>query len=338
MAVFITGGAGYIGSHTVLKFLEAGTEIIVLDNLCNSNKESLLRVENITGKSVRFYEGDVRDLNLLNSIFSENKISDVIHFAGLKSIGESVQYPLEYYDNNIVGGLNLLSQMYKHKIFNLVFSSSATVYGQPESIPLTEKCAVGGATNAYGSSKLMFENILKDFSNANPDFRITVLRYFNPVGAHPSGLIGEDPNGIPNNLVPYIAQVAIGKLDCLSIYGNDYPTIDGTGVRDFIHVMDLANGHLAAIQHMNTGSSYKIFNLGTGKGYSVLELIDAFERANNTKVKYRFAPRRPGDIAECWSDPGRAKVELNWTANYSIDEMMRHTWNWQLCNPNGYSK
>lgn len=337
MAVFITGGAGYIGSHTVLKFLETEAQVIVLDNLSNSKKESLTRVENITGKRVKFYHGDIRDTRLLNTIFSENDIETVIHFAGLKSVGESIKYPLEYYDNNISGGLYLLAQMRKNNVLNFIFSSSATVYGLPETIPLTEECKVGGTTNAYGSSKLMFENILRDFSNANPDFRITVLRYFNPVGAHPSGQIGEDPNGTPNNLVPYITQVAIGKLACLSIFGNDYPTHDGTGVRDYIHVMDLAEGHLAAEKHKNDGECFKIYNLGTGKGYSVLDLIEAFESTNNIKIKYRFAPRRDGDIAECWSNPERAKNELSWCANYSLKEMMLHTWNWQVNNPDGYT-
>jgi len=276
-------------------------------------------------------------MSLLDLVFTENDICDVIHFAGLKSVDQSIINPLDYYNNNIIGGLNLLCQMQKHNIKNFVFSSSATVYGQPEIIPLTEDCKVGGTTNAYGSSKLMFETILRDFSNANPDFHITILRYFNPVGAHPSGLIGENPNGVPNNLVPYITQVAIGKLDFLSIYGNDYPTVDGTGVRDFIHVMDLAQGHLAAVEYKSTGPAYKVYNLGTGKGYSVLELISAFECTNGIKLKYKFAPRRPGDIGECWSDPSRAKEELCWSARYSIEEMMQHTWNWQVNNPNGYT-
>lgn len=336
MTVLVTGGAGYIGSHTVLKLLESNYDVIVLDNLINSSFEALNRIEKITGKKVKFYEGDVRDGLLLNNIFNDNDITDVIHFAGLKSVGESVLLPLEYYDVNVTGGLNLLNAMMTSGVKNIIFSSSATVYGQPESIPLTEDCKIGGTTNPYGTSKLMFEHILRDFSTAHQEFRITILRYFNPAGAHPSGLIGENPNGIPNNLVPYMTQVAVGKLNCLSVYGNDYQTNDGTGVRDFIHVMDLAEGHLAALNHKNEGPSCKTFNLGTGKGYSVLDLIISFQQVNNIKINYKFVSRRPGDIGECWSDPSKAKNELGWTAKYSLEEMMRDTWNWQRNNPEGY--
>lgn len=336
MAVLVTGGAGYIGSHTVLKLLDNNYDVVVLDNLINSSFEALNRIEKITEKKVKFYEGDVRDGSLLNNIFSDNDITDVIHFAGLKSVGESVLLPLEYYDVNITGGLTLLNVMLSSGVKNIIFSSSATVYGQPENIPLTEDSKIGGTTNPYGTSKLMFEHILQDFSTAHQEFRITILRYFNPAGAHPSGLIGESPNGIPNNLVPYMTQVAVGKLDCLSVYGNDYQTNDGTGVRDFIHVMDLAEGHLAALNHKNEGPSCKIFNLGTGKGYSVLDLINSFQQVNNIEINYKFVSRRPGDIGECWSDPSRARTELGWTAKYSLDEMMRDTWNWQKNNPDGY--
>ncbi|NDL00447.1 UDP-glucose 4-epimerase GalE [Photorhabdus bodei] len=336
MITLITGGAGYIGSHTVLALLEKGADVVVIDNLCNSSPESLRRVEKLTGKSVKFYQGDILDLHLLNQIFQENKIESVIHFAGLKAVGESTRKPLEYYQNNVTGTLVLLQAMRTNGVHKLIFSSSATVYGDPEFVPLTENAKVGGTTNPYGTSKLMVEQILKDFAAAEPSFKITSLRYFNPVGAHPSGMIGEDPNGIPNNLLPYITQVAIGRLECLSVYGNDYPTKDGTGVRDYIHVMDLAEGHIAAIDYLAKQQSYEVFNLGTGTGYSVLELLYAFEKASGKDIPYKITDRRPGDIAECWSDPSRARDILGWQAIRNIDDMMRDSWNWQKNNPYGF--
>ncbi|TNV22961.1 UDP-glucose 4-epimerase GalE [Buttiauxella sp. B2] len=336
MAILVTGGAGYIGSHTVLALLERGDEVVVVDNLSNSSKTSLDRVAEITGKEPTLYVADILDKYVLKEIFSNHTITDVIHFAGLKSVGESVRKPLEYYENNVVGTLVLLNEMLLAGVDSLIFSSSATVYGNPEKVPLSEECQTGGTTNPYGTSKFMVEQILRDFSHAQPEFHITCLRYFNPVGAHPSGRIGEDPNGIPNNLVPYISQVAIGKLECLSVYGNDYPTPDGTGVRDYIHVLDLASGHLAALDHKNEGSAFKAINLGTGVGYSVIDLIKAFEKAAQTKINYQVVERRAGDVAECWSDSSLAKQKLGWKATRTLDEMMRDTWNWQKNNPNGY--
>lgn len=337
MAILVTGGAGYIGSHTVLALLERGDDVIVIDNLSNSSQESLDRVAELTGKQPTLYVANILDKNVLRTIFSKHAITDVIHFAGLKSVGESIKKPLEYYENNVSGTIVLLSEMLNAGVNSLIFSSSATVYGNPEKVPLSEDCRTGGTTNPYGTSKLMVEQILRDFSLAQPEFRITCLRYFNPVGAHQSGRIGEDPNGIPNNLVPYISQVAIGKLEYLSVYGNDYPTPDGTGVRDYIHVLDLASGHLAALDHQNEDSSFKAINLGTGVGYSVMDLIEAFEKASQTKINYKIVERRAGDIAECWSDSSLAKQTLGWHATRTIDEMMRDTWNWQKNNPNGYS-
>lgn len=337
MAILVTGGAGYIGSHTVLALLERGDDVVVIDNLSNSSQKSLDRVAELTGKQPTLYVANILDKNVLKTVFSEHMITDVIHFAGLKSVGESIKKPLEYYENNVTGTLILLSEMLNAGVKSLIFSSSATVYGNPEKVPLSEDCPTGGTTNPYGTSKLMVEQILHDFSLAQPEFRITCLRYFNPVGAHQSGRIGEDPNGIPNNLVPYISQVAIGKLECLSVYGNDYPTPDGTGVRDYIHVLDLASGHLAALDHQNEGSSFKAINLGTGIGYSVIDLIEAFEKASQTKINYKIVERRVGDIAECWSDSSLAKQKLGWQATRTLDEMMRDTWNWQKNNPNGYS-
>ncbi|WP_387491292.1 UDP-glucose 4-epimerase GalE [Photorhabdus sp. RM96S] len=336
MITLITGGTGYIGSHTVLALLERGIDVVVIDNLCNSSPESLLRVEKLTGKSVKFYQGDILDLDLLNQIFQENKIDTVIHFAGLKAVGESTRKPLEYYQNNVTGTLVLLQAMRANDVYQLIFSSSATVYGDPEFVPLTENAKVGGTTNPYGTSKLMVEQILKDFAAAEPNFKITSLRYFNPVGAHSSGMIGEDPNGIPNNLLPYITQVAIGRLKCLSVYGNDYPTKDGTGIRDYIHVMDLAEGHIAAIDYLDKQLSYEVFNLGTGAGYSVLDLLHAFENAAGKEIPHKITNRRPGDIAECWSDPSKAREILGWQATRNIDDMMHDSWNWQKNNPNGF--
>lgn len=336
MAILVTGGAGYIGSHTVLTLLERGDDVIVIDNLSNASQTSLNRVAELTGKEPVVYIADILDRDTLKTIFSRHSITDVIHFAGLKSVSESIKEPLAYYENNVTGTLVLLSEMLTAGVKNFIFSSSATVYGEPENVPLSEKSRTGGTTNPYGTSKFMVEQILADFSRAQPEFRITCLRYFNPVGAHPSGRIGEDPNGIPNNLVPYISQVAIGKLETVSVFGNDYPTPDGTGVRDYIHVMDLATGHLAALDCQDKGESFKVINLGTGVGYSVIDLIEAFEKAAQTKINYKIVARRPGDIAECWSDPSLAQAELGWQAIYGLDEMMRDTWNWQKNNPDGY--
>ncbi len=336
MTILVTGGAGYIGSHTVLALLERGDDVVVIDNLSNSSKVSLERVTELTGKEPTLYVADILDRHVLRDIFSNHTITDVIHFAGLKSVGESITKPLEYYENNVVGTLVLLHEMLQAGVDSLIFSSSATIYGNPEKVPLSEECQTGGTTNPYGTSKLMVEQILCDFSLAQPEFRITCLRYFNPVGAHESGRIGEDPNGIPNNLVPYISQVAIGKLECLSVYGNDYPTPDGTGVRDYIHVLDLASGHLAALDHKAEGSSFKAINLGTGVGYSVIDLIQAFEKAAQTRINYRIVERRAGDVAECWSDSSLARQHLGWQATRTIDDMIRDTWNWQKNNPDGY--
>ena len=336
MSILVTGGAGYIGSHTVVELMNAGKEVVVLDNLCNSSPKSLDRVKQITGKNVKFYQGDVMDPLLLQKIFNENQITSVIHFAGLKAVGESVQKPTEYYMNNITGSLVLIQEMRKASVWNFVFSSSATVYGDPEIIPITENCQVGGTTNPYGTSKLMVEQILTDIAKTEPRFSFTILRYFNPVGAHESGLIGEDPNGIPNNLLPYISQVAIGKLPQLSVFGSDYPTHDGTGIRDYIHVVDLAIGHLKALNRHENDAGLHIYNLGTGIGYSVLDMVHAFEKANDINIPYKLVERRPGDIATCYSDPSLAAKELNWTAERDLQAMMKDTWNWQKKNPNGY--
>ncbi|OBX04320.1 UDP-glucose 4-epimerase [Gallibacterium genomosp. 3] len=336
MVVLVTGGAGYIGSHTVVELLNANKEVVVLDNLCNSSAKSLDRVKQITGKSVTFYQGDVLDRVLLKRIFAEHKIESVIHFAGLKAVGESVAKPIEYYRNNVEGSLTLLDEMRQAGVFNFVFSSSATVYGDPEIIPITESCKVGGTTNPYGTSKFMVERIIMDVVKAIPQFSMTILRYFNPVGAHESGLIGEDPNGIPNNLLPYISQVAIGKLQQLLVFGSNYPTHDGTGVRDYIHVVDLAIGHLKALDRHENDAGLHIYNLGTGTGYSVLDMVHAFEKVNNIKIPYRLTDRRPGDIATCYSDPSLALKELGWKTERGLEQMMKDTWNWQKNNPNGY--
>ncbi|KGQ67436.1 UDP-glucose 4-epimerase GalE [Gallibacterium anatis] len=336
MAVLVTGGAGYIGSHTVVELLNANREVVVLDNLSNASAKSLERVKQITGKAVTFYQGDVLDRTLLKRIFTDHKIESVIHFAGLKAVGESVVKPIEYYRNNVEGSLTLLDEMRQAGVFNFVFSSSATVYGDPEIIPITEQCNVGGTTNPYGTSKFMVERIIMDVVKAIPQFSMTILRYFNPVGAHESGLIGEDPNGIPNNLLPYISQVAIGKLQQLSVFGSDYPTHDGTGVRDYIHVVDLAVGHLKALNRHENDAGLHIYNLGTGTGYSVLDMVHAFEKVNNIKIPYRLTERRAGDIAVCYSDPSLALKELGWKTDRDLEQMMRDTWNWQKNNPNGY--
>jgi UDP-glucose 4-epimerase len=336
MAILVTGGAGYIGSHTVLELLELGNEVIVVDNLSNSSKESLNRVESITGKSPIFYEQDLLDRAALENVFSSHKIDSVIHFAGYKAVGESVQKPMMYYQNNLDSTLILCEVMKKFDVKNLVFSSSATVYGDPESVPITEESSLT-ATNPYGRTKLFIEYILKDLYTSDDSWNIALLRYFNPVGAHKSGLIGEDPNDIPNNLMPYVSQVAVGKLKQLSVFGDDYPTPDGTGVRDYIHVVDLALGHLKAIDKLRSAPGLVIYNLGTGKGTSVLDMIKAFENASGKKVDYKIGPRRSGDIATCYADPAKAENELGWKAERGIKEMCEDAWKWQSENPNGYN-
>ena len=325
--ILVTGGAGYIGSHTCVELLDAGYDVVVVDNLCNSSKESLKRVEQITGKTLKFYEGDIADAMVMNKIFEENDIYGVIHFAGLKAVGESVQKPLEYYKNNISGTLEMCDVMRQHGVKNIIFSSSATVYGDPEVVPITEECPKGQCTNPYGWTKSMLEQILMDIQKADPEWNVILLRYFNPIGAHKSGLIGEDPNGIPNNLMPYIAKVATGQLERVNVFGNDYPTPDGTGVRDYIHVVDLSIGHVNALKKIEENPGVKIYNLGTGKGYSVLEVIENFGKACGHDIPYVIADRRPGDIAECYADPSKAKEELGWQAEYGIEEMCKDSWN-----------
>ncbi len=336
MAILVTGGAGYIGSHTVVELLNDGFEVVVVDNLLNASKESLARVERITGKKVTFYEADVRDGKKMREIFSAHKIDWVIHFAGLKAVGESVQKPLEYYDNNIGSTLVLLQTMREYNVKNFVFSSSATVYGNPERLPLDEECSLS-TTNPYGATKLMQENILKDLYVSDHEWNIALLRYFNPVGAHESGLIGEDPKGIPNNLMPYVAQVASGKLQKIGVFGSDYPTPDGTGVRDYIHVVDLARGHVAAIRGLKEAGVH-IYNLGTGNGYSVLDMIAAFSKACGKELPYEIKPRRAGDIPTCFATSAKAEKELGWKAQYDLEKMCADQWNWQKNNPNGYEK
>lgn len=336
MTILVTGGAGYIGSHTAVELLNAGHEVVVVDNFCNSSAESVKRVQKITGKSVKLYEGDVRDAELLRKIFDENKIDSVIHFAGLKAVGESCAKPIEYYDNNLTGTLVLLDAMREHGVKKIVFSSSATVYGTPEKLPLDENCTVGGTTNPYGTSKYFQEIMLRDVYASDNDWTVVLLRYFNPVGAHESGMIGEDPKGIPNNLTPYIAKVAIGELKEVGVFGNDYDTPDGTGVRDYIHVVDLAKGHVAAIEKTDKAGVYT-YNLGTGIGYSVLDVIHAFEKACGHKIAYSVKPRRAGDIAACYADASKAKRELGWEAKLGIDEMCASLWKWQTQNPKGYN-
>ena len=329
MAILVTGGAGFIGSHTVVELQNAGYDVVVVDNLVNSSRKSLERVEKITGKEVTFYEADINDAAALNEIFEKESIDSVIHFAGLKAVGESVAKPLEYYMNNISGSLTLFDVMRNHGVKNIIFSSSATVYGDPAFVPITEECPKGEITNPYGKTKGMLEEILTDIQKADPEWNVILLRYFNPIGAHESGTIGENPTGVPNNLMPYITQVAVGKLKELGVFGNDYDTHDGTGVRDYIHVVDLAKGHVKAIEHY-ANPGVHICNLGTGTGYSVLDLVKAFERVNNVKVKYVIKDRRPGDIATCYANPARAKEELDWVATKGIDEMCRDTWNYAL--------
>ena len=334
--ILVTGGAGFIGSHTCVELLESGYDVVVIDNLSNACEESLKRVEKITGKTLKFYKGDIADKELMDKILTENDIYAVIHFAGLKAVGESVQKPLEYYTNNISGTLAMCDVMRKHGVKNIIFSSSATVYGDPAEIPITEKCPKGQCTNPYGWTKSMLEQILTDIQFADKEWNVILLRYFNPIGAHKSGLIGEDPNGIPNNLMPYITKVATGELPRVNVFGNDYPTPDGTGVRDYIHVMDLATGHVNAIDKIKEKPGVKVYNLGTGKGYSVLDVIKNFSEASGIDIPYVITDRRPGDIAECYSDATLAKEELGWEAKYDIKEMCADSWNWQKNNPNGY--
>lgn len=337
MKILVTGGAGYIGSHTCLELLNAGHEIIVVDNLMNSKEESLKRVQALTGKALTFYAVDCIDKDGLEKVFQSHKIDSVIHFAGLKAVGESVEIPLKYYHNNITGTLILCELMQKYHVWNLVFSSSATVYGDPHTVPITENFPTS-ATNPYGRTKLMIEEILRDLFVSNSNWNIALLRYFNPVGAHDSGRIGEDPNGIPNNLMPYIAQVAVGKRECLSVFGDDYETLDGTGVRDYIHVVDLAIGHLRAVDKLMDKPGIMTVNLGTGQGYSVLEMVKAFEKASGKTVDYKIVERRPGDIAACYADPSLAKSLLNWEAVRNIDQMCEDSWRWQYQNPNGFDE
>ena len=337
MSILVTGGAGYIGSHTCVELLNAGYDIVVVDNLSNSCEDSLNRVEQITGKKVPFIKADLCDVAATEAVFAQHpEITAVIHFAGLKAVGESVRKPLEYYTNNLVSTLVLLNAMRDHGVKNFVFSSSATVYGDPASVPILESFPTGGTTNPYGTTKLFLERVLIDYAAAASELNMAVLRYFNPIGAHESGLIGEDPNGIPNNLVPYIAQVAVGKLEKLHVYGDDYPTPDGTGVRDYIHVVDLAKGHVAALKKLETNCGLFIVNLGTGNGYSVLDVVKAYEKACGKPIPYVIDPRRPGDIASCYAEPKKAFDEMGWKAELGIEEMCASSWKWQSMNPNGY--
>lgn len=337
MKVLVTGGAGYIGSHACVELLEAGHDVVVVDNLSNSSEESLRRVETITSKPLEFIKADIADKQVMRAVFSQHRIDAVMHFAGLKAVGESVAQPLRYYQNNISGSLNLFEVMYEHDVKTIIFSSSATVYGDPEAVPINEEASLS-TTNPYGSSKLFQEYMLKDLYEADNAWRIGLLRYFNPVGAHESGLIGEDPNGIPNNLMPYVAQVAVGKLDRLQVFGSDYPTKDGTGVRDYIHVVDLVKGHLAALDCLKalTAGEVLTINLGTGCGYSVLDMVKAFEAASGREVPFVQVGRRPGDIAECWADPSYAESRLGWRAEFDVNRMCQDTWRWQSQNPQGY--
>ena len=338
MSILVTGGAGYIGSHTCVELVEAGYDIVVADNLSNSCEEAVHRVEHIVGKSIPFVKAELTHADEVEELFERfGDIDAVIHFAGLKAVGESVAKPLEYYYNNLTCTLEVLKAMRRHNVKNFVFSSSATVYGDPERVPISEDFPTGGTTNPYGTTKLFQERILMDYCAADPTMNVALLRYFNPIGAHESGLIGEDPRGIPNNLVPYIAQVAVGKLEKLHVYGDDYPTHDGTGVRDYIHVVDLARGHVAALRKLAQNCGLFTCNLGTGKGYSVLDVLHAYEKACGKTLPYVIDPRRPGDIAECYADPSKARDELGWEARYGIEEMCASSWKWQSANPNGYN-
>ena len=336
MSILVTGGTGFIGSHTAVSLIEASYDVVILDNLCNSSAQIMPRLKEITGKDITFYQGDIRDRAMLQKIFAEQEIETVMHFAGLKAVGESVAEPMKYYDNNVSGSLILAEEMAKAGVFSIVFSSSATVYGDPARTPITEDMPVGGTTNPYGTSKYMVERILADIQKADPRWSVILLRYFNPVGAHKSGLIGEYPNGIPNNLLPYICQVASGKLAELSVFGNDYPTPDGTGVRDYIHVVDLADGHLKAMQAKAKESGVHIYNLGTGNGYSVLDMVKAFEAASGLDIPYQIKPRRDGDIAVCFADPAFTESQIGWKAQFGLTQMMKDSWRWVSNNPNGY--
>ncbi len=335
MKVLVTGGMGYIGSHTCIQMIQAGMTPVILDNLYNSKSSVLERIEKVSGVRPTFVKGDIRDKALMVELLTKYEIDAVIHFAGLKAVGESVQKPLEYYDNNVNGTLVLVAAMREAGVKSIVFSSSATVYGDPASVPITEDFPTS-ATNPYGRSKLMVEECLTDFQKANPDWSVTLLRYFNPVGSHPSGELGEDPQGIPNNLMPFVSQVAVGRREFLSVFGSDYPTKDGTGVRDYIHVMDLADGHIAALKKVGEKSGLHVYNLGTGTGYSVLDMVKAFELACEKEIPYKLVERRPGDIAECWADPKKAQQELEWSATRTLEEMTQDTWRWQSHNPQGY--
>ena len=337
MKILVTGGAGYIGSHTCVELLNEGYEVVIVDNLYNSNQKAVDRIEQITQKKVTFYQNDILDREALDQIFTKENVDAVIHFAGLKAVGESVRKPIEYYTNNIQGTLILTDVMRKHNVKNIIFSSSATVYGNPAMIPITEECPKGVCTNPYGWTKWMLEQILTDIHTADPEWNEMLLRYFNPIGAHESGLIGEDPKGIPNNLLPYVAQVAIGKLECVGVFGDDYDTPDGTGVRDYIHVVDLAKGHVKALNKIKEKAGVKVYNLGTGNGYSVLDVIHAFEKACGHEIPYQIKPRREGDIATCYSKCDLAKEELGWQAKYNLDDMCASSWKWQTMNPNGYN-
>ncbi len=338
MSILVTGGAGYIGSHTVACLLNAGYEVVVLDNLVNSSEEALVRVEKITGKKVKFYEGDISDRELLRELFQTENIDSCIHFAGLKAVGESTVKPLEYYINNISGSLVLFDEMRNHGVKNIIFSSSATVYGDPAFVPITEECPLGEITNPYGRTKAMLEQILTDIYKADASWNVIILRYFNPIGAHESGMIGENPNGIPNNLMPYITQVAVGKLKSLGVFGNDYDTPDGTCIRDYIHVLDLADGHVKAVEKLKSKPGLEIYNLGTGKGSSVLDVVYTFERASGVEIPFEFKPRRAGDIPVNYCDASKAERELGWKAKRDLFKMCEDSWRWQKNNPNGYEK
>jgi len=337
MAVLITGGAGYIGSHTCVEMINAGYDVVIIDNLVNSSPVAVERIEKITGKKVPFYQADVRDRSILDKIFAEHEIDSAVHFAGLKAVGESCKIPLDYYDNNLISTLRLCEALRDHGAKKIVFSSSATVYAPSKVMPLKESDQIGSCSNPYGWTKFMSEQIMRDTASSDDEWSIVLLRYFNPVGAHPSGLIGEDPRGIPNNLMPYISQVACGRLDHLNVFGNDYETKDGTGVRDYIHVVDLAKGHVSAIDYMKKNKGESVFNLGTGIGYSVLDLVNAFEKVNNIKIPYEFAPRRAGDLAMTYANPDKSLEMLGWKAEYNIEDMCRDSWNWQKNNPKGYN-